>query len=445
MRALVTVIVMMVGSDLSVAACDLPADTQQTIDIVACGARVESPDNKDAIDAALNAASNRFPGIFVPPGTFVTSGGHIPPAHVGVYGAGVLKLAATSTRPIINTAHAGNQISGLSFDLSAGSAASRVAVDIDGGSTGTVVSNVTINFGRIIAYVTNGGSPPADIDIRNNVINSALTGGTSGGAIDINSGTSHFSVVGNRINGDWNGQLPVQKPGDGAGIDVASGASYGQISLNDSHSNAGSGIYLLSGQYISVSDNNCSGNRQSGIGVNSNVNPRPGRLTISGNICSQNLFDGIDVNEAGPLKQIYLTIVGNYLASNGPPPGGGGTGINLDYAANVAISSNTIYDNAAAGIWINECRGIAVTGNVISGNSRSSRGSYPAILLLHSSHNSVSANISPSSEVAPSQSFGIEERDDASDYNLYSGNHWEGNVSRGILVHGIHDAQSGNL
>jgi parallel beta-helix repeat protein len=196
---------------------------------------------------------------------------------------------------------------------------------------------------------------------------------------------------------------------------------------------------------MAVSDNNCSGNRQSGIGVNSNVNPRPGRITISGNVCSQNLFDGIDVNEAGPIKYIYVSIVGNYLASNGPPPGGGGTGINLDYAANVTIASNTIFDNAAAGIWINECRSIAVTGNIIAGNSRAGSGSYPGVLLINSSHNSFTGNISTSGVGAATQSFGFEEHDASSDYNLYSANNTAGNVKEGLHLLGVHDIDNGNF
>ena len=445
MRWIYAMTVALTVSKYALASCALPADTQQSINIVACGASTASPDNKPFIDAALAAATDHYPGIYVPPGVYLTSGGHVPPARVGVYGTGVLKLTQTSGRPIIDTAHAGNTISGLSFDLSASPAASRVAVDIDGGSVGTVVSNLTIDFGRIVALVTNGGSPPSQIDIRNNVITSAMTGGTSGGAIGINSGTSHFSVVGNRINGNWTGKSPVQKAGDGAGIDVESGSSYGQITQNDSYANAGSGIYLLSGQYMAVSDNNCSGNRQSGIGVNSNVNPRPGRITISGNVCSQNLFDGIDVNEAGPIKYIYVSIVGNYLASNGPPPGGGGTGINLDYAANVTIASNTIFDNAAAGIWINECQNIAVTGNIIAGNSRAGSGSYPGVLLINSSQNSFTGNISTSGVGAATQSFGFEEHDASSDYNLYSANNTAGNVKGGLHLLGVHDIDNGNF
>ncbi len=187
-------------------ACLLPADHLQAVDIAACGASPSNLDNKAFIDAALQSAvGNQYPGIAVPPGVFLTSGGHVPAAGIAVGGAGTLKLTASGNAPIIDTQHAGNKISGLSFDLSASNSASRVAVDIDGGSDGTVVEGVNVNFGRIIAYVTNGGSPPVNIAIRNNVVTSAVVGGTSGGAIEINSSTGHFTVVGNRVNGDWNG------------------------------------------------------------------------------------------------------------------------------------------------------------------------------------------------------------------------------------------------
>jgi parallel beta-helix repeat protein len=426
------------------ASCTLPADHLQFIDITVCGAKASNSDNKIFIDAALAAAANEYQGIYIPTGEFLTSGNHIPPANVGIFGSGTLKLTSTSTNPIIDTAHSGNKVSGISFDLSASGAASRVAVDIDGGSIGTVVSDVVINHGRIIAYVTNGGSPPTQFAIRNNQLTSGITGGTSGGAIDINSGASHFSVFGNRVNGNWNGKKPIQKPGDGAGISVESSASYGDISQNDSYANTGSGIYILSGSYISVANNNCSENRQSGIGINSNVIPRPGSLSITGNICNQNLYDGIDVNEAGPLKYINISIQGNYLSSNGPPPGGGGTGIVLAYAANVSISSNTIVNNAVAGIWLDSSQNIAVTGNIVSGNSRTASERYPGLLLIKSSRNSVSGNIFTNDGGTGRQGFGVEETDSTSDYNIYTGNHAENNSKGAMRLFGVHDIQLGN-
>jgi parallel beta-helix repeat protein len=427
------------------ASCVLPADHQQTIGIEACGASAANSDNKKFIDAALEASSNRFMGIHVPPGVFLTSGNHIPPAGVGIYGSGTLKLTPNSSNPIIDTAHSHNTINGVSFDLSASTASSRAAIDIDGGSSDTVVSDVSVNYGRIMAYVTNGGVPPTQIQIRHNVLTSAITGGTSGGAIDINSGTSHFLVVGNRINGNWNGKSPAQKAGDGAGIDVETGASYGQIAENDAYANTGSGIYLLSGQFISVSGNNCSGNRQSGIGVNSDVVPRPGRLTISGNVCSQNQYDGIDVNEAGPIKHIYISIQGNYLASNGPAPGGGGTGIFLAYAANVVVSANTIFDNSVAGIWLNSSENIAVAGNIISNNSRTNPGTYPGMLLVDSSRNPISGNVFTNAGGTPTQSYAVEERGPSSDYNNYTGNNTQNNMKQGLHLRGPHDVSFGNL
>jgi parallel beta-helix repeat protein len=445
MRRIATLFTLLAAYKGECAPCMLPADHSQYVDITLCGASAGNSDNKPFIDAALSAAANGYQGIYIPAGEFLTSGNHIPPANVGIFGNGTLKLTSASTNPIIDTAHSGNKISGISFDLSASGAASRVAIDIDGGSIGTLVSDVAINYGRIIAYVTNGGSPPTQIAIRNSQLTSGITGGTSGGAIDINSGASHFSVVGNRVNGNWSGKKPIQKPGDGAGISVESGASYGQILQNDSYANTGSGIYILSGSNISVVNNNCSENRQSGIGINSNVIPRPGHLSITGNICNQNRYDGIDVNEAGPLKYINVSIQGNYLSSNGPPPGGGGTGIVLAYAANVSISSNTITDNSVAGIWLDSSQNIAVTGNIVSGNSRTASGNYPGLLLIKSSRNSVSGNIFTNDDGTGRQGFGIEERDSTSDYNIYTGNHTENNSKGAMRLLGVHDIQLGNL
>jgi parallel beta-helix repeat protein len=435
----------LIASGSAWGSCTLPADHQSYVDIVACGASTSNSDNQSYINAALTAATGQYPGIYVPPGTFATSGDHIPSAGVGIYGSGTLQLTASSSSPIIDTAYAGNTISGLSFDLSKSTAASRVAVDIDGGSSGTVVSNVTVNFGRIIAYVTNGGSAPTQIQIRHNTLASAITGGTSGGAIDIDSGTSHFAVVGNIVNGDWNGLSPVQTAGNGAGISVETGSTYGEVTSNDTYANTGSGIYLLSGYYISVASNNCSLNQQSGIGVNSANAPRPGRLSITANTCNQNVYDGIDINEASGTNFIYITVQGNYLASNGPPPGGGGTGINLDYAANVAITSNTIFSNAYTGILLNSSQNIAVTGNLVANNSTSAVGTNPGIYLVSSTYNAFTGNICTNNGGTASQSYGIAESSSASDWNTYTGNNDQDNVSGTLHILGTHDVQSGNL
>jgi len=435
----------LIVSEYAWGSCTLPTDHQQYINIVSCGASTGSSDNKTFIDAALTAAAGQYPGIYVPPGVFATSGNHIPPAAVGVFGSGTLQLTAASTNPIIDTAHSNNTISGLSFDLSKSTAASRVAVDIDGGSEGTVISNVNSNYGRIIAYVTNAGSSPTQIQIRNNVLVSSITGGTSGGAIDINSGTSHFAVVNNVVNGNWNGQNPVQTAGNGAGISVETGSSYGEVTGNDSYANTGSGIYLLSGYYLSVANNNCSLNQQSGIGINSPNTPRPGRLSITGNTCNQNVYDGIDINEASGPSFIYISVQGNYLASNGPPPGGGGTGINIDYAANVAVSSNTIFNNAYTGILINFSQNISVTGNLVANNSRATPGSYPGIYLVSSTYNAITGNISTNNGGTAFQSYGIAESSSASDYNTYTGNSTQDNISGSLHILGTHDLQTGNL
>jgi hypothetical protein len=88
---------------------------------------------------------------------------------------------------------------------------------------------------------------------------------------------------------------------------------------------------------------------------------------------------------------------------------------------------------------------IAVTGNVISGNSRTSSGAYPGILLISSSHNSISGNICTNNGAAPSQGYGIEEKDSSSDYNTYTGNNTQNNMKDGFHLFGTHDLQMGNL
>jgi parallel beta-helix repeat protein len=423
------------------ASCTLPADHQQSISITACGASIGSPDNQTFINAALTAAAGQYPGIYIPPGVYLTSGNHTPPEGVGILGAGTLKLTSVSTNPIVDISKANNIVSGVTFDLSGNSSASRVAVNIDGGSSNSTVTGTTAINGRIMAYVTNGGAAPVQVTIQNNVLNSPKVGGTSGGGINIDSGTTHFSVAGNRVFGS-----------DGAGISVATSAEFGSITHNDTYSNAGSGIYVISGLYMVITDNNCSSNSQSGIGLNSAVSPRPGRISLIGNTCTNNLFDGMDINEATGTQYIYIEVVGNYLGSNGSPSTGG-TGINIDNAANVTVSANTLFSNGTAGLLLNSSQNIAVTGNTFANSSQNGSSAClaafgvavcPGVLVYNSKFNSINGNISTNNGGTPSQSYGIQELG-SSDYNAYTGNNTQNNVTGGITVLGAHDVQAGNL
>src|SRR5579859_1614148 len=443
-------LVALVGAVTVRAACIPPSD-QHNISIVSCGASTSSSDNKAPIDNALLSAATYKTGIFVPPGVFLTSGNHTPPSGVGIYGPGTLKLTGGST-PIVDTAHSGNTISGPTFDLSLCPRGTFcAAIDIDGGSSGTVVSGVTTN-GRILSYVRNGGTSPTQIAIRDNVLFSVRVGGTGGGAIEINAST-HFSVVGNQILPPAGTPPSIGAGSDGAGIVVATNSNHGDVIGNDTEWNVGSGIYLLGAQDVTIIGNQCSNNGQSGIGVNSAFTPRPGRLTINSNICTHNRYDGIDINEGSGTQSVYLTIQGNYLASNGTPKTGG-TGVYLQSVANVVISSNTIFDNGTAGIWVNVSQNVAVTGNVVGNNSRNGPSacsptvktiSCPGILVSGSLFNTFSGNISSNNGGSPSQSYGILEADDACDFNTYTGNNGHDNIKGSLSILGKHDAQAANL
>lgn len=443
------VLIALIVSDGAWATCTLPTDHQQYVNITACGATTASSDNQSSINAALAAASGQFPGIYVPPGIFATSGNHQPPAGVAITGSGTLQLTASSSSPIVDITQSGNTVSGLTFDLSKSTGTSRVAIDIDGGSVGTVVNGVTTNYGRIIAYVTNGGAAPSQIKIINSTVFSAITGGISGGAIEMNSGASHFSIEGNRVNGNWNGTTP----GNGIGIAIQSGSNYGAILGNDSYANTGNGIWLHSGQYISVANNNVTGNQQDGIGVNTSTTPLPGRLSITGNIINQNVFDGIDVNESSGTEYIYIEISANYLGSNGSATTGG-TGVYIAYAANVVVSGNTMFNNATAGIALNTSQNVAIAGNSVANNSQNGSsacsGAFlvisrcPGILLYNSTYNTVSGNVSTNNGGSSTQSYGIQEIG-TSDYNAYTGNNDQINLTGTLATVGAHDTVAGNL
>jgi parallel beta-helix repeat protein len=444
------ILLALVGTVSGKAACVPPSD-QQNISIASCGASTSLSDNKAAIDRALLAAATYKTGIFVPPGVFLTSGNHTPPSGVGIYGTGTLKLTGGSN-PIVDTAYSGNTISGPTFDLSLCPRGTFcAAIDIDGGSSGTVVSSVTAN-GRILSYVRNGGSSPTRIVIKDNVLFSVRVGGTGGGAIEINAST-HFSVVGNKILPPAGATPSIGAGSDGAGIVVATNSNHGDIIGNDTEWNIGSGIYLLGAEDVTIIGNQCSNNGQSGIGVNSVFTPRPGRLSINSNICTHNRYDGIDINEGSGTQSVYLTILGNYLASNGTPKTGG-TGVYLQSVANVAISSNTIVDNGTAGIWVNVSQNVAVTGNIIGNNSKDGpvacsptvkNIACPGILVSGSSFNTFSGNVSSNNGGSPSQSYGILEADNACDFNTYAGNNGQNNINGSLRILGKHDAQAGNL
>lgn len=447
MCRLIFCVLVLLGSGPIYASCTLPTDHQQYINIVNCGASTANSDNSAYINAALAAAfasgvaANQYPGIYIPPGVFLTSGGHTPGSGIGIFGSGVLKLTATSSNPVIDTTSANNAITGVAFDLSASTSASRIAIDIDGGSTGTVVTKVSTMDGRIIALVTNNGSAPTEIAIRNSTLVSPKVGGTSGGGLEINSEAAHFTVSGNRISSS-----------DGAGIAIQSGSQYGTVVDNDTYSNAGSGIYAHSGLDISIAHNQCSSNGQSGIGLNTGNSPSPGRLSVVGNVCTHNAYDGIDLGQReGGTQFLYIELLGNYLESNGTPSTGG-TGINLENAANVVISGNTMFNNGTAGLFLNASQNIAVNGNIISNDSQDGSSACsgfgvpacPGIMVYNSTSNTFGANISTNNGGTPSQSYGIEEVG-TSDYNTYAGNNTQDNISGGLSLVGSHDTQAANL
>jgi parallel beta-helix repeat protein len=428
-----------------------PSSDLDNISIVFCGASPQSADNKAAIDRALAAAASYGTGIYIPNGVFLTSGKHTPPSKVGVFGRGTLKLISGSD-PIIDTANAGNTIQGPTFDLSA-CPVGCTAVQIDGGSSQTVVDGITSLHGRIIANVKNGGKAPTQLFITKNILTGVRIGGTSGGSIEINSGTTHFSVVGNQLLPASDAPLTIGAASDGAGIAVATGSSYGEIIGNDTEWNGGNGIYLLNAEYVSIVGNQCSNNGQSGIDVGSHLMPKSSKLSLTANNCSHNRYDGIDVNESAGLNGVYITIQGNTLDSNGSPTTGG-TGVYLQSVTHVVISSNTILDNGTAGIWLNSSQSIAVTGNTISNSSRNGGKacgvtlktySCPGILIYASSYNIFGGNLADNTEATPTQSYGILEADDNSDYNTFTGNISRNNINGGFGISGRHDTQSGNL
>ena len=432
------------------AAC-IPVSGQPSISIVRCGASVTSQDNKAAIDRALTSASVYGADVTVPAGIFLTSGKHSPPSGVAMTGRGTLKLTG-GTGPIVDTTHSDNHIVGIHFDMSR-CPLQCDAIRINGGSKAIVIDDISSDYGRIVANVSNGGAAPEQITIKDCTLHSVRVGGTSGGALEINSGTTHFVVSGNRILPPAGTAPKIGDASDGAGIAVATSASHGTISGNDSQWNAGNGIFMLSSQFVSIVGNQCSNNGQSGIDVSSAFTPRPSRLTITANICVHNRYDGLDINEAQGDNPLYLSIQGNHLEANGTPQTGG-TGIYLQSTSWVTMSANTVLSNGTAGIWLNRSERNVISGNTIISNSSNGAnacapivktGACPGVLLYGSSYNTITGNVSANAAGLETQAHGILETDAFSDHNVYTGNITTPNLLGGLTTSGAHDLKSDNF
>lgn len=198
-------------------------------------------DNVTAFDAALTAASAGSFNLYFPPGVYRTSGAHVIPANVSLFGAGkyITTIKTTSaTNNLLSTVGTGNTIRSLGF-------ASSVAR--------TAGAFVVINSGlfEIDDFVMNGAfqgitcqSPQRTILIHNGEITDTVVGGE--GAKFVNTGTDVtmndmvFTI--NNLGARPNAHIALYVLGDLSMSDIQ---MFGAVNNMTITPNAGQGISSL--------------------------------------------------------------------------------------------------------------------------------------------------------------------------------------------------------
>ena len=382
------------------------------------GAVGSGSDEANVINKAL--AANLL--VTVPAGyTFATTGNHALLAGQTVAGPGTLKLHS-GANPILRVTVADACVQGVKFDLSAGSSISRTAISIETNGTDVAIIGNSIIAGRIVTT----GSGPSGVRIHGNTLVSAKVGGTSGGAISIDGGTLDFSVTDNTVSA-----------ADGAGIAILTNSMRGVVSGNLCRGNAGNGIFVDRGQYLTVSSNVCEANSQSGIGWNNaSTLPRPQRSSLVGNICRGNEFDGIDIAvDNAVVRHIYLEVLGNHCEGNGTAQNGG-AGINIQFVGLCTVSGNQLFGNATHGMILYGAELCTIQGNVCTANGNIAPGTYDGIRLAGARNCTVSGNVSTNTSGGANQRYGIAE-EAAADGNIITGNMCVNNINApGVLLVG---------
>jgi hypothetical protein len=377
-------------------------------------------DSTAAINQSISVAQQSFAASGL---TFSTIGDHAPVAGASVIGPGSISLSG-GPNPIFSITASNIYIGRLSMSCTA-SAGSKVAISINGNASGIEISDCVLTQARILTTGTN-----SFIKILRNTTTGSCVGGISGATINIAAGgsCSNFNVSDNNCSGS-----------DGAGIGVFNNSLYGNISNNQSVGNAGAGFLLQSGQYMMISENVALNNLQPGFSFQPTVGGSlfAQRSVLVGNVAKGNGFDGFDINCATSGQAFaYLEVTGNYAESNGTNINGG-TGFNIEGVSLSAFTGNMAFSNNTNGYNIQAGTGLTFTGNQAIANGIGSTNAYAGIFLNGASNCVVIGNVSTNTSGGATQSYGIQESG-SSDFNYFSGNQLQNNVTGQIFTVGAH-------
>jgi parallel beta-helix repeat protein len=370
--------------------------------------------------SALRRAIASGHSLYFCDGDFLTSGGLSPKSGTTWWGTGRLKSTAGGNA-LVTASGIENFTFALSTDLSACSAAHKIAISVDGCSHVTVVDGRHIQGAISIATT----SSCAHVTVaRNTLLATTLANDTSAAAIVVNATSSDFSITDNEI-----------VAATGAGIGVFNSSYRGIIARNRCISCLGSGIYINSGRYLVIEGNICNDNRQSGIGLNTakaGTYGYPIFCTVTGNICAGNLFDGIDYNlGAGSDRHAaFSTVSGNVLVRNGSNATGG-TGIYLVGVDEASIVGNVMAENNQPGIFLNGTEYCTVAGNGVAANGGGMPPGAGVGIAIAGSYNTVTGNTSTNHGGTSHQAYGISESN--CKQNCIVGNTVSDNIRGGVI------------
>jgi hypothetical protein len=390
-----------------------------------------------AIHAARDAAGTG--GIvYFPPGTYLgnTSTAFTPLTNQTWIGAGrklsYLKANSGWTQAVVQAANDGTQLRDLGI---LGNSVAQHGVDINS-ATDVIIEHCYFDNTSSWAIICRLFSNRAKI--MHNLIDGSRTGAGAGNTIEINK-SDYVTVEGNTLLGAGNNFIEIYQNATSTplyGIRIIN--NHVEL-VNTSHASA-NGMLIMGAQNALVQGNTVLGVPGVGILVT------PGEQDTS-------------------VQSTGVKIIGNLLNNNG-----GTTNAGIDFRAiteNSIIADNEVNDSGNAGIVVNGCFGIAITGNVCTlnqregirlnnggnhaatgnicaNNSKAGAGTYYGINLATTDYNVVTGNRCYDRQVTQTQQGGIV-ISSGSDNNVITGNHTTGNLSTGLVDSGATNTKTGNV
>ena len=262
---------------------------------------------------------------------------------------------------------------------------------VGAGTVITIPNSFNTNINTITNTTTGGNGTGIVIrDLKIDGNRSSQTSGTMHGVYlnGVGSGTGASALQGGKLSGLYTNNL------SGSGIYITS-SSYTTISGNTARGNGSAGIRIHSSPNNIVNENTTQGNNDAGISLY-----RSSNNTIANNTTLENAYEGIflessDNNNNTIANNIirgnsgdgiyasgsYNTFTGNAVQNNTL------SGMNIENGSRNTLTGNTIQGNGSAGIMIYTSPYSTITGNTIQGN-----GSYGISIYSESHYTTVSSN-----------------------------------------------------